>query len=90
MLSGLITAVPASVSAVTEGIFTYTVVGREATITDCDTSASGDIIIPSTLGGCWVTSIGNYSFYNCTSLTDVYYSGSKSDREKILINSNNL
>ncbi|MCK9477919.1 MAG: hypothetical protein M0R40_00245 [Firmicutes bacterium] len=51
VLLALIPVVPAS--AATEGIYTYTVsvFNGEATITACQTSASGDITIPSTLGG---------------------------------------
>ena len=60
-----------SASAATEGIYTYSVSGGEATITDFSDSASGDIAIPSTLGGYPVTSIGESVFYNCTSLTSV-------------------
>ena len=69
-------------SALTEDIYTYTVSGGEATITDCDTSASGDITIPSTLGGYPVTSLGYFAFENCelinsiaipNSITDIGY-----------------
>lgn len=38
-------------SAESEGIYTYSVTSGKATITYCDTSASGAIEIPSTLGG---------------------------------------
>ncbi len=59
------------VSAETDGYYTYTVSNDEATITDVDTSISGDITIPSTFGGCTVTSIGDDAFRNCTSLTSI-------------------
>ncbi len=42
----------------TEGYYTYTVTDGKATIIDCNTSISGDIVIPSTLGGYPVTAIG--------------------------------
>ena len=58
-------------SAETEGIYTYSVANGEATITDCDTSASGAITIPSSLGGYPVTSIGVSAFSYCYSLTSV-------------------
>ena len=51
--------------------FTYTVSGGKATITGVDTSISGDIIIPDTLGGYPVTSIGSRAFAYCSSLTSV-------------------
>ena len=68
---GLILFGTISVSAETEGIYTYTVSNGEATITDCDTSASGEILIPDTLGGYPVTNIGSRAFYNCGSLTSI-------------------
>ena len=55
----------------TEGYYTYRVSFSAATITKCDTDASGDIAIPATLGGYPVTSIGSSAFYNCTNLTSV-------------------
>ena len=55
--------------AATSGYYTYYVSGGKATITDVDASISGDITIPSTLGGYPVTAIGYEAFYHCTSLT---------------------
>ena len=57
--------------AATSGIYTYEIANGKATITDCDTSASGAITIPSTLGGYPVTSIGYRAFESCDSLTSV-------------------
>ena len=57
--------------------WTYTVVDGKATITDgigwpaISPSTTGDITIPSSLGGHQVTSIGGYAFYNCANLTSV-------------------
>ncbi len=70
-MAALLTALPFSAAAETSGIYTYTVSGGEATITSCDSSASGAIIIPSTLGGCPVIAIGYSAFYDCDSLTAV-------------------
>ena len=50
---------------------TYTSAGNSVTITDCDEDASGELIIPYTIDGLVVTSIGNYAFRDCTSLTSV-------------------
>ena len=58
-------------NAATEGYLSYSVSNGEAEITDCDTSISGAITIPSTLGGYPVTSIGSSAFYNCSGLTSV-------------------
>ena len=55
----------------TEGYYTYTVENGEATITDCDISISGEVVLPDTLGGYPVTSIGSWAFENCTGLTSV-------------------
>ncbi|MBR5827441.1 MAG: leucine-rich repeat protein [Clostridia bacterium] len=60
-----------SVSAETEGYYTYEVEYGKATITDVDTSISGEVTIPSTLGGYSVTSIGEYAFHDCTSLASI-------------------
>ena len=62
---------PVQTNAATSGYYTYSVSNGEATITDCSTSISGDITIPSTLGGYPVTTIGDYVFAYCTSLTSV-------------------
>ena len=60
-----------SASAEKEEIYTYSVSNEQATITDCDESASGEIVIPSTLGGYPVTTIGDEAFYCCSSLTNI-------------------
>ena len=58
-------------SALTSDYYTYTVSNGEATITDCSTSISGDITVPSTMGGYPVTSIGMFAFSGCRSLTSI-------------------
>ena len=68
---GLILFGTISVSAETEGIYTYTVSNGEATIIDCDNSASGEIIIPSTIEGIPVTSIDDYAYEYCSSLESI-------------------
>lgn len=55
----------------TKGYYTYSVYDDKATIVDVDTSISGNITIPSTLGGYKVTRIGTKSFEYCTDLTSV-------------------
>ena len=49
----------------------YTTTNGEITITDCDTTATGELIIPDTIGGNPVTSIGNQAFDFCSSLTSI-------------------
>lgn len=64
-------ATPMEANAATEGYYTYSISSGKATITDVDTSISGDITIPSTLGGYPVTIIGYSAFKDCTGLTGV-------------------
>ena len=56
-----------------EGNLTYKVNkdGKTCTITDCSTSASEELVIPGTINGYQVTSIGRGAFWNCSSLTSV-------------------
>ncbi len=58
-------------NAATDGIFMYSVSNGEATIIGCDSSATGDIFIPSVLGECPVTEISLYSFAECEGITGV-------------------
>jgi len=58
-------------NALTEGYYTYTVSGGVATITKVDSSISGNVIIPSTLGGYPVTSIGKEAFAYRKSVTSI-------------------
>ncbi len=64
-------AIPNDADAATYDIYTYTISGNEITITDCKTNASGAIIIPKEIEGKKVTSIGEWAFYGCTSLTSI-------------------
>ena len=50
---------------------TYEIENGKVTITDCDTSLSGDIVLPSKIEGKPVTSIGNRAFEYCSSLTSI-------------------
>ena len=50
---------------------TYTITNDTVTITDCDTAATGTLVIPSTIEGKTVTSIGNDAFSYCSRLTSM-------------------
>ncbi len=50
---------------------TYKIENGKVTITDCDTSLSGDIVLPSKIEGKPVTSIGDSAFSSCDSLTSI-------------------
>ena len=72
----MLTAVPLggltfNASAENEGYYTYTVENGEATITGCDNSISGEVVIPDTLGGYPVTSIGDSAFFYFTDLSSI-------------------
>ena len=50
--------------------FKYEIDDSEVTITGY-TGAGGDVVVPSTLGGCPVTTIGGGVFQECTGLTSI-------------------
>ena len=58
------------------GLLTWSTTDEKVTITDCDTDATGELIIPDTIEGNPVTSIGNDAFRDCGSLTSVTIPGS--------------
>ena len=71
-------SVQAEVETVNGIAWTYSVADGKASICSgsswssaISSSTSGAITVPSTLGGCPVTSIGDYAFYDCSSLTSV-------------------
>lgn len=56
----------------TLGVLTYEIIGgTEVKITDCATTASGALVVPDTIEGLPVTSVGNSAFYFCGQLTSV-------------------
>ena len=50
---------------------TWTTTGGEVTITDCNEGATGELVIPDTIEGNPITSIGGAAFESCTSLTSI-------------------
>ena len=52
-------------------ILKWTTTAGEVTITDCNEAATGELIIPDTIEGNPVTSIGESAFYYCRSLTSI-------------------
>ena len=68
-------ALPATVFAAEKtnplDYLTYEIADGEVTITDCNTSISGELTIPETIEGYPVTDIGEWAFENCTELTNV-------------------
>lgn len=66
-----VAVLPMETQAATEGHYTYTVSNGQATITECDKSVSGNLVIPSTLGGYPVTGIAEFAFSECNLLTGI-------------------
>lgn len=48
-----------------EGVFIYNVTDEKATVISCDENASGEVIVPSTLGGYPVVAIAEWAFWSC-------------------------
>ncbi|MBQ6266131.1 MAG: leucine-rich repeat protein, partial [Clostridia bacterium] len=54
----------------TYGPLSYEISNGEVTITDCDETISGELVIPDTIEGYPVTSIGDVAFSYCSKLTE--------------------
>ncbi|MDE5755147.1 MAG: leucine-rich repeat domain-containing protein, partial [Oscillospiraceae bacterium] len=65
------TALAATEINTVDGVLQYTKYDDHVVITDCDTSAEGEMIIPDTIEGLPVTIIGENAFSFCRSLTAV-------------------
>ena len=61
----------ASAEEFTDGIYTYTVNDGKAILTDLDSNASGDVVLPSTLGGYPLVEIGGWSITYCNEITSL-------------------
>ena len=70
LFTGIFVSMPSARAGITEGDYTYTVAGSNATITRY-TGLGGAIVIPATLGGYPVTTIGDVAFISKVALTSV-------------------
>ena len=61
----------ANAASVEDLTFTLNSNVESYSVTDCQTSASGELVIPATYNGKPVTSIARYAFKDCTSLTSI-------------------
>jgi len=68
-----------NVSAASVEDLTYNISNGKVTITDCSTSADGELVIPDTIEGYPVTGIGKYAFENCSRLKSVVIPDSVTD-----------
>ena len=71
LLSGTAAAGTVGASALSEGYLSYEIVNDYAAITKCDKSVSGEITLPSTLGGYSVVVIGYEAFRDCDRITKI-------------------
>ena len=71
IVASLFMTMTITVNAETYGIYTYTIENDEVTITGCNDLESDDIVIPSTIKGYPVTSIGDRAFEFCNHLTNI-------------------
>ncbi len=69
LLFGSLIPLPANAASI--GDLTYSITNGNVTITDCNTSASGEMIIPETIDGYPVKTIGDNAFKGCSALTSV-------------------
>lgn len=73
MVIGVIVSVPITVSAasVDDLTFDFDFDGKAYCVTDCDVSASGELVIPDTYNGLPVTEIADSAFEGCVELVSV-------------------
>lgn len=71
MLLGMLPAGILTANAATEGVLMYSVSDGKATVIGCETKASGEIVIPETLGEGTVTAISLYAFAECESIKSI-------------------
>ncbi len=62
----------------TYGVLTYVISNGEVIITDCDESASGEIVIPNEIEGYPVIQIGKEAFAECFDVTKIFIPASVS------------
>ncbi|MDB4693440.1 leucine-rich repeat domain-containing protein, partial [Akkermansiaceae bacterium] len=93
-LLALVTCVFLPLHAADLSDLTYITTGervKKVTITDCKVLASGTLVIPSTIEGNPVTSIGDGAFDGCTNLTSITIPNSvTSIGSYVIINCDNL
>lgn len=58
-------------SALRDGVFEYRVIGNGCEITSCSGTVSGELIVPDTIDGRVVVSVGERAFYDLDSISSV-------------------
>lgn len=64
--------VPMPANAASADDLKYTISNGEVTITDCNETASGELVIPEIIEGYPVTKIGSFAFSDCNNLTGIH------------------
>lgn len=91
LCTALFGTLPVSAAKYTEGDYTYYVRDDVACISRVNRTISGNIVVPSTLGGYPVKSIGYNAFADCDALTGVTFSnGITSIEEGLFIDCDSL
>lgn len=67
----LMALLPLSASADTYDIFTYEIKDNQVTITGCAKNTTGKVVIPDTIEGCPVTTIGEQAFRSQSYITEI-------------------
>ena len=67
----LLSVFSSSVHAGTLGDLTYEIADGQVEITNCDEAAEGELVIPAEIEDLPVTSIGDWAFRDCSSLTSM-------------------
>ena len=73
-----------------QGVLSYEIGDAGVTITDCEGSAEGELVIPNEIEGSPVTSIGDNAFWGCSNLTSIRLPKrfhSESERKRIGLSS---
>lgn len=71
MVASMMTVLGISVFAASADDLTYEVIDGKATITGCDMTVDGTLVIPETIDGYTVNAIGDYAFALCLSLDEI-------------------
>ncbi|MCI6771118.1 MAG: fibronectin type III domain-containing protein [Oscillospiraceae bacterium] len=64
-------ATKAEAAGVWDGYYKYSIHDGEASIDNCDTEISGDVVLPGSFEGCPVTKISPYAFASCRKIESV-------------------
>ena len=67
----MLCVLPFGASALRDGVFEYDIIGNSCEIISCSKTASGDLVVPDTIDGKVVISVGERAFYDLDSISSV-------------------